>query len=653
MSIPVGDAPLLSARERPPRLVLPFVVFTALGVAAAAAVILLIVRHTDTAEAERQAIDRARFATEAVLRPELRAADLSTVPSEKRKRQLDRLFEGRVLLEGLTSATLYRSNGLPTYSTSDREIPLRVPARLLREVGSGAVVSEVTTAADGSRALVTYLPLGLGPGGRRGVVGLEQDHEPIETAARRSSWLIAGVLQALLALLALAFIPVLARVSSRMRRQIAELDRIATHDELTGLPNRRGLQRAAEEMLENTRSGALLLLDLDGFSEINDSLGVENGDALLSQVAARLQFELDECECVARLGEDEFGVLLRDGGRAEIDAVADQVASSLASPFVVDGVRIGSSVQIGAALVEFDSDFHTLLRRAGTALSVAKEEGQRGVQICGPEHDLRDVSRLAVVAELRDALERGELLLHYQPQSDLTTRRIRGVEALLRWDHPEDGLLPAAEFISYVERSGLAREIRRFVLETAATQWQLWSDLGLDLELAVNLSPIDTLDACLSADVSSLIDRHGIPPWRLILEVNERMLIADERRARRVLNELDDIGVRLAIDDFGTGYSSLASLRRFAVHQVKLDRSLLAGVPGDAAAEAIVGGCVEIAHGVGATVVAEGIETKEQWQFVSLMGCDIAQGHLIGRPVPADELTARLDVPSHVPLIAV
>jgi diguanylate cyclase (GGDEF)-like protein len=501
--------------------------------------------------------------------------------------------------------------------------------------------------------LVTYVPLGVGPNRPRGVVGLEQDYEPIATAARRSSWLIAGVLQGLLLLLALAFIPVLARVSSRMRRQIGELDRIATHDELTGLPNRRGFHRAVAKLLESKRSGALLLLDLDGFSEINVSLGAENGDALLVQVAERLQFELDDCECVARLGEDEFGVLLRDAGPAEVDAIADRVAVSLETPFIVDGVRIGSSVRIGVALVEDDSDFHLLLRRASTALSVAKEEGQRGVQICGPEHDLRDVSRLAVVAELRDALERGELLLHYQPLSDLTTRRIRGVEALLRWDHPEDGLLPAAEFISSAERSGLARPIRHFVLETAATQWHEWSAIGLDLELSVNLSPIDTLDASLPEEIASLIERHGIPPWRLVLEITERTLIADERRVRRVLKELLETGVRLAIDDFGTGYSSLASLRKFPVHQVKLDRSLLAGIPGDAGAEAIIGGCVEIAHGVGATVVAEGIETREQWQFVSLMGCDIAQGYLIGRPVPANELTVRLDVPSHVPLIAV
>ena len=242
--------------------------------------------------------------------------------------------------------------------------------------------------------------------------------------------------------------------------------------------------------------------------------------------------------------------------------------------------------------------------------------------------------------------------MHYQPQADLALQQIRAVEALVRWQHPERGLLSAAEFISHAERSGLVRDLRHFVLETSARQWSEWRARGIDLELAVNLSAVDMLDVSLPDEVEDVIARYGIPPWNLVLEITERILVGDERRAGQVIARLNRIGVRLSLDDFGTGYSALASLRKFPVEQVKLDRSLLAGVPGDAGAEAIIGGCVEIAHGIGATVVAEGVETREQWRFVYLMGCDIAQGYLVGRPMPAHEITALLEMPRIAPLAA-
>jgi EAL domain-containing protein (putative c-di-GMP-specific phosphodiesterase class I) len=301
------------------------------------------------------------------------------------------------------------------------------------------------------------------------------------------------------------------------------------------------------------------------------------------------------------------------------------------------------TVSIGAAVLgEHGTDFATVLRRAGVALATAKEEGQRNFQIYNPVDETSDVSRLVQVAELREALKGGQLLLHYQPQIDLGTSRVRAVEALLRWQHPERGLLSAGAFIAQAERSGIAGELRAFVLETSARQWEEWSALGIDLEIAVNLSTVDVLDASLPDEIAGLLDRYGIPPWNLVLEITERTLIGDERRSEQVLGRLRAIGVRLAIDDFGIGESSLASLRRFPVQQIKLDRSLLADTPGDATAEAIVTGCVEIAHAIGATIVVEGIETHDQWRFAHTVGCDVAQGYLIGRPVPGDELAMRL-----------
>ena len=640
-----GDVAADSARERSPRLVLLFAICTALGVASAAAVILVVVRHADTARAQGQAIDRAQFAAHAVLGPELRADDLSRRPRAKRVRQLDRLFAERVLLEGIHGATLYGSNGQMQYSTDTRVASGPTEARV-RTALSGRVVSEIATAEDGSRVLRTYVPVGVGSAKVGGVVALDQEYERIEAAVRRSSWLIAGVLEGLLLVLFLIFVPLLARVSSRIRRHVGELEHLATHDELTGLPNRLGLRRAGDEIVLENVSAVLLLADLDGFSEINDSLGSENGDVLLREIAGRLRLDLADCALVARLGEDEFGVLLRDADQSDVEAVAGRVRQSLARPFVVDDVRVAVTVSVGAALIpEHGGDFDTVLRRAGAALSTAKTEGQSSVQVYDFDHDTSDVSRLAFASELREALDTGQLLLHYQPQTDLATRQLRCVEALVRWNHPRRGLLAADEFISCAERSGLATELRHFVLETAAQQWSDWRDSGIELELAVNLSAIDMLDVSLPDQIEDLIRRYELPGWNLILEITERTLIGDERRARLVAERLGQIGVRLAIDDFGTGYSSLASLRRFPLQQVKLDRSLLAGVPGDKSAEAVVGGSVEIAHGLGATVVAEGVETHDQLRFVYLMGCDIAQGYLIGRPAPADEVRSLLDVP--------
>jgi diguanylate cyclase (GGDEF)-like protein len=642
-----------SGRERTPRLVLRFAVFTALGLAAAAAAILFVVRQTDTAQAERQAIGRARLVTAAVLTRELRAADLAARAKPGRRRELDRLFRERVLLEGIGGATVFDAGARVVYA-SKGGLPGQPLRRHVREALAGAVVSDVETAAVG-RTLRTYVPFVLGADRIRGVVAVEEDYAGIEAAGRRAAWVIAGVLEALLLLLCLIFVPVLARLSSRIRRHVKELERVAAQDELTGLPNRLGFRVAVERVLaEEGSDSALVLIDIDGFSEINDVLGAESGDSLLIEVAKRLDRDVAKLGVVARLGEDEFGLLLHSADPAQIASAADCIRRSFEHPFTVDGMRIALNASIGAAeLGEQGIGFAEGLRRAGAALSAAKGAGLDRFEVYDPVHEAGDVARLALIGELQEALSSGQLRVHYQPLADLSTRRIRGVEALLRWQHPERGLLTAGAFIVHAERSPIARELRRFVLETTARQWRDWKALGIELELAVNLTQVDLLDASLPEEIAGLLDRYGIPPWDLILELTERMLIGDERQARQVIEELHGLGVRLAVDDFGTGYSSLASLLRAPFQQVKLDHSLLAGVPGDAAAEAIVRGSVDLAHALRAAVVAEGIETFEQWEFVCDIGCDIAQGYLIGAPVPATEITSLLELaPSVTDLIA-
>lgn len=637
-----------SAQERPPRLVLRFAILTALGLALAGAVIVLVVRQADMVQSQRHAISRARLAAEAVLKHELRPADLSAPVSTPRQRALDELSEARVLVEGIRDVTVHGADGRVTYSTESSLVGRRLPVRYVKEALSGVVVSEIGASADETRRVLrTYVPVVIGPRRASGIVALEQDYAPIEAAARGSAWRIAGVLEALLLLLLVIFVPVLARVSHRIRRHVQELEHVATHDDLTGLPNRLGFHRAVNEMLATEgSSGALLLVDLDAFSEINQVLGSERGDALLSQVAERLRRHLHDYGGIARLGEDEFGVALAGADRAEITTVADRIEKALAEPFLVAGVRVAVTASLGAALLrEHGSDQDTVVRRAGMALATAKEAGQRKLQIYDSHHEASDVSRLALTAELREALDGGQLLVHYQPQVDLATRAVRGVEALVRWQHPERGLLTADHFIVQAERSGLATELRAFVLETAARQWHEWKRLGIELELAVNLSTVDMLDVSLPDEIASLLERYGIPPWNLILEITERTLVSDEQRTGDIVDRLGQIGARLAIDDFGTGQSSLASLRQFPVQQIKLDRALLACVPGDPAAEVIFRSCVKIAHAIGATVVAEGIETREQWKLAFTLGCDIAQGYLIGRPVSGDELSELLQVP--------
>jgi diguanylate cyclase (GGDEF)-like protein len=629
-----------------------FAVLSAVCVAAAGAAIVLVVRHADVARAEDAAAERAVFAAHAVLRPEIVAQDLAHPASRARARELDVELGQRVLGRGFVGVVLYGARGAPTYAGGRTALPEN-PGALLREALAGVPGSEVATGADGSRAYVTYVPLALASGEIGGVARLDQDYGPIAASASGFSWIVAGVLEALLVVLLVLFVPMLARAASRIRHHVSELEHSLTHDELTGLPNRQAFREATEKLLASGGNGALAVLDVDGFTDVDEALGERGGDTILVEVADRLRYELDDAVMVARFGDDEFGVLLRDAGTEDVEELAERAGRAVSTPIQVGGVPVAVTFSVGAALAEAGEDVGTLLQRATTALSIAKRPGQPSTKLCGAEVDLRDISCLTLGAELRDALANGELLVHFQPQSDLTTRRIRGVEALLRWDHPHDGLLTAGRFIGQIERSGLSKDIRRLVLERSVAQWREWHGRGVELELAINLSPVDMLDVSLPGDVEHLLDRYGLPASCLVLEITERMLVADERRARAVVDRLTGLGVRIAVDDFGTGYSSLASLRSFPVRQVKLDRSLLVGVPGDPGAEAVIGGCVEIAHGVGATVVAEGIETPEQWRFVALMGCDIAQGYIVGRPCPADELTPLLLAPNRIPLTAV
>ena len=309
----------------------------------------------------------------------------------------------------------------------------------------------------------------------------------------------------------------------------------------------------------------------------------------------------------------------------------------IADPLTVGGIQVSLEARVGAAGVAPCVDFERLLHRAGMALAAAKEDG-REVAFYSSADGRCDRARLTLVNELRAALRSDQICVHYQPQLELATGSIRAVEALARWQHPERGLLAAGEFITAAERSGLVSEISRQVLASSARQWQVWNRQGITLDIAVNLSAVDLLDLALVAEIAALLDESGMPPEHLVLEITERTLLQDEQQAHTVLTQLNAIGIRVSIDDYGTGYSSLASLRQLPIQEVKIDRCFVTGIPTDTSNDAIVRSTIDLAHALGAIVVAEGVETTSELQRLADTDCDLAQGYLIGRPLPADEL---------------
>jgi diguanylate cyclase (GGDEF)-like protein len=416
----------------------------------------------------------------------------------------------------------------------------------------------------------------------------------------------------------------------------------ARTDELTGLPNRRALIEHAERVLSRTTTGApaaLLLLDLDGFKEVNDSLGHHAGDELLRQVGPRLRAGLRTGDLLARLGGDEFAVLLADSTVEQAAAQAERLRHLLLQPFTVEGVRLHVGVSIGVSTAPVPaSSFTELLRCADVAMYTAKA-GRTGVQVYVPSPTTGVGDRLRTMEELRTALEEGQLLVHLQPQVSLRDGRVTGAEALVRWAHPTRGLLSPPDLLPAAEQAGLLRPLAECVLDlalSAAARW--WTEYGVPV--SVNLSAADVADLDLPAKVSLALARHHLPAAALTLELVEDTLMAEPERGRTVLGELRRLGIRTSIDDYGTGYSSLAYLRGLPADELKLDRSLTADVDTDPRAAAIVRHTVALAADLGLDLVVEGVEDVATGAALSWLGCDVAQGYAIARPMPvADFLT--------------
>jgi diguanylate cyclase len=428
--------------------------------------------------------------------------------------------------------------------------------------------------------------------------------------------------------------------SSEMRGLHEVLSRQATTDYLTGLPNRRALHLDAGVRIAGPAPvrQALLLLDLDRFKEVNDSLGHHMGDQLLIQVGARLGENLRVGDLLVRLGGDEFAVLLADADHDQAAAVAVKLCAVLAEPFTLEDIAVHSSVSIGIALFPDDGvDLNTLLRKADVAMYKAKNCSD-GHHVYGGADDADISTRLQTVDELRTALTDDQLVVYYQPKIDLRTGDVHDVEALVRWDHPTRGLLYPDAFLDLVESAGLMRAMTRVVLNIALDQAAVWHAAGRRLTIAVNLSASSMVDTSLPNEVAAMLAARELPPGALQLEITEEFLMADRDRARNILIRLRRHGIQISIDDYGTGYSSLSYLRDLPVDELKLDRSFVFPMADDAHAAALVASTIALAHSLSLRMVAEGVENENAYTELARLGCDQAQGYYMSRPVPAAEL---------------
>jgi diguanylate cyclase (GGDEF)-like protein len=423
-----------------------------------------------------------------------------------------------------------------------------------------------------------------------------------------------------------------------------QLEIQATHDALTGLPNRSFLQTRLEQEAQIARtsniSAALLLLDLDRFKEVNDTLGHTVGDILLQKIGQRLQNHLYSTDLIARLGGDEFAIVLPATDAGGAVHAARTLIGALDFPILVDGHAFSIGGSIGIALTpEHGFDVTTLLRCADVAMYVAKRS-QSGHAEYSPKIDQHSPYKLALMSELRQAIADDRLLIHYQPKVSFSLGRMVGVEALVRWPHPMHGLIPPEDFIPLAERTGLIGPLTRWVLERAVRQCQDWEHGGLHINVAVNLSTHTLYDPKLLSTVTGLLKTYKVAPSRLTLEITESMLMEEPEQAQVVLADLRALGVSIAIDDFGTGYSSLAYLKRLPIDEVKIDKAFIhgLGIDADPADAAIVQAVVAMARPLQCEVVAEGVESAEAWTFLQELGCDLAQGYYCSRPLPAAKL---------------
>lgn len=434
-----------------------------------------------------------------------------------------------------------------------------------------------------------------------------------------------------------------AAMRAERRRAEETIRRLAFTDPVTDLPNRVRFREHVQEAItagqREHRPIALLLMDLEHFKDVNDTLGHSHGDDLLHQVGLRLRSALFAPDVAARLGGDEFGILLpRLAAADDAKLVAGKLQDILQPPFMIEGIPIAVEASVGVATVpEHAADADTLLQRADIAMYRAKKMAS-GYAVYAPEYDPHSLERLRLMAELRDAIDLDQLLLHFQPKAEIKTGQLVSAEALVRWRHPHRGLLAPDKFIATAENTGLMNPLTRWVLQSALNHCQEARLEGFPLRVSVNLSARSLHDSRLPEMVEHALGATGAEPHHLILEITESAIVLDPPRAEETLATLSRMGVWLSIDDFGTGYTSLASIRHLPVNEIKIDKSFVTGMLADKSNAMIVRSVIELGHNLGLRVVAEGVETKEAFEALAAFGCDEAQGYYINRPLACERL---------------
>jgi diguanylate cyclase (GGDEF)-like protein len=619
------------------------------------------------ADAERAAVLVARVG----FQPQIRPADLRRgyLPLS-RQSALDRALQSKRQEDGVARIKIWNKGVRVVYSDKRSLIGQRFHIfGPLRRALAGDVHSQVSeerradTASERhlGKLLEVYVPLLDETRRPVGAADIFLDYEPIAAEIRDETRTMYLLLLAGIGGLYATLFRIVAGASKRLRRQAATLRRQAEelrhhaaakehqslHDPLTGLPNRvLFADRISQAIRSASRSGdevAVFLMDLDRFKEVNDTLGHHSGDLLLQELSARLQRALRASDSVARLGGDEFGVLLPDlVDRQAIEEVVDRIRAAVERPFYVQDLPLAIETSIGVSIFpEHGQDVDALLQKADVAMYLAKA-GNATHAIYDPREDEYDPTRLTLVGELRRAIEAAELTVFYQPKADLRTGEVKGVEALVRWEHPERGLLMPDEFIPLAQHTGLIRPLTLSVIDIAMAQARTWRRQGLNLSVAVNLATRNLLDAGLPEDVRDLLQKWELDPGMVEFEITESTIMADPFRALAVLKRLHEMGTKLSIDDFGTGYSSLAYLKRLPVDAVKIDKSFVLNMVTDENDAAIVRSTIDLARNLGLAVVAEGVEDEAIWRTLAALGCDFAQGHYLSMALPAAELVAWL-----------
>ena len=623
-----------------------FALVSAVLVAIVAVVLQLALADRIEARARASAEQWAGFASSASVAPLLGEDDLDGQGlGDDERALLDGVVRAALRDDVLRRIKVFDVDGTIVYSDAPEQLNKVGGSDQLRSALGGERASKLIEQADqhagveGMGALLeVFVPLAR-DGRVVGAAELYMPYDEVEAAVIADGRRLALVLLGGLGVLWGVLFRLVDTASRRLRSELARNEHQALHDALTGLPNRTLLFARFEQALAvGRRTGSptsVLLLDLDRFKEVNDTLGHHNGDRLLQEVAQRFGGVLREVDTLARLGGDEFAVMLPGTSKEGARRTAERLTATLDRPVELDGLSIGVSASAGISFApEHGADGAVLLQRADVAMYAAKQSSGH-VAVYSAEHDTYSPDRLALLGELRTALAEDQLLLHFQPKSDVVTGRLTGLEALVRWQHPVRGLVPPDVFVPLAEHTGLIDLLTPWVLERALRACATW---GEDLTVAVNVSVRNLVDVDFPGVVGRLLVETGVRPSRVVLEITESSLMADPETSLSVLRRLKALGVRLSVDDYGSGYSSLAYLQQLPVDELKIDRAFVRDIAVHTRDRAIVRSTIELGKSLGLTVVAEGVEGPDAWDVLADLSCDQLQGYFLCRPMPEDQV---------------